>query len=211
MDKKIRDELRVKLEIGKGYYFGSTFNGGGYDWDNMNMFDESIRMEVECWVEKTATCGLKTDVNLYRASDNELEFTIYASQTSPSWYSDAILDNDRLFEATGLEVWFGKLYEDITWSFEYEYTAEEESSLQLPKNFTMYGIHNESDEDVDVKLNELPPDFKERLTKAMDDFVGKLKIPDGFTISRCTIYSDNDDTTDCVVEEHWIETFIIKL
>jgi|SaaInl3SG_22_DNA_1037383.scaffolds.fasta_scaffold06207_2 hypothetical protein len=211
MDKKIRDELRAKLEIGKGYYFGSTFNGGGYDWDNMNMFDESIRIDVQCWIADTAVCGFQTDVNLYRVSDNELEFTIYASQTSPSWYSDAILDNDRLFEATGLEVWFGKLYEDITWSFEYEYIAEEESSLQLPKNFTMYGIHNESDEDVEVKLNELPPDFKERLTKAMDDFVGKLKIPDGFTISRCTIYSDNDDTTDCVVEEHWIETFIIKL
>jgi len=129
MDNKIRDELRAKLEIGKGYYFGSTFNGGGYDWDNMDMFDESIRIEVECWIEATAKCGLQTDVNLCRKSDDELEFTIYASQTSPTWYSDTIHYNERLFEATGLEVWFGKLYEYITWSFEYEYIAEEGSSL----------------------------------------------------------------------------------
>ena len=130
MDNKIRDELRAKLEIGKGYYFGSTFNGGGYDWDNMEMFDESIRMEVECWIEATATCGFKTDVNLCRASDNELEFTIYATQESPMWYpEDVKLYNDTLFDATGLEVWFGKLYEYITWSFEYEYIAEEGSSL----------------------------------------------------------------------------------
>ena len=210
MDKKIRDELRAKLEIGKGYYFGSTFNGGGYDWDNMDMFDESSRLDVLCWIADTAVCGFQTDVNLYRVSDNELEFTIYASQTSPSWYSDAILHNDRLFEATGLEVWFGKRYEDITWSFEYEYIADEGSSLQLPKNFTMYGTHNESNEVVDFELNKLPPDFTNRLTKALDDFVGKLKIPDDFTISRCTIYSENDDT-DCVVVEHWIQTFIIKL
>ena len=74
----------------------------------------------------------------------------------------------------------------------------------------MYGIHNESNEVVDFELNNLPPDFTNRLTKALDDFVGKLKILDGFTISRCNIYSE-DDNTDCVVEECWEQTFKIKL
>ena len=210
MDEKIRDELRAKLEIGKNCYFSSTFNGSGYEWDNMEMFDESIRLDIECWIEDTATCGFQTDVNLCRASDNELEFTIYASQTSPSWYSNAILSNDSLFVATGLEAWFGELYEDIIWSFAYEHIAEEGSSLQLPKNFSMYGIHNESNEDVEFELNKLPPDFKKRLTKVLDDFVGKLKIPNGFTKSVFNIYSDSNDT-DCVVGEQWVQTLNIKL
>lgn len=211
MDSEIRNELKAKLEIGENYYYGSTFNGGGYDWDNMEMFDESIRMEVECWIENTATCGFKTDVNLCRVSDNELEFTIYATQVSPMWYpEDVKLYNDTLFDAAGLEISFGKLYEDIFWSFEYEYTAEEGSSLQLPENFRMYGIHNESGEDIDIKLNKLPPDFKERLTKAMDSFVEKLEAPDDFTTASVRITSDYCDEH-CNVEERWVQTFKIKL
>ena len=210
MEDNIRNELLSKLEIGKDYYFGSTHNGRGFDWSNLGMFTDSMRTDMEIWLEEESNCGYACDVSLCRQSDTLIDFTIYAHQTSPAWYSESILNFSNLTDSLDIKKYYNKCVDEIRFIFVYNNDGVK-SSLKLDSSSEVALICHESDEYIYVESKELSPELVEEIKLFLDSFCKQLPIPEDFKLSNIEI-SDNDlEDEDCYVSESWHDTISINL
>ena len=211
MEESIRNEIIQSLEVGKNYHFESTYNGGGYDWSNLNVFSEPMRFEMEMWLENTSICGFAVDVTLRRKSKEELDFTLHAHQTSPPWYSnESILSFFDLAQNISLKRYFKKDTSEIRILFCYLYKGGE-YTFELNESAEAMLISEEDDDEIFIPIDKLPAEFINELERFIDSFRQGLSTPKDFTLSQIEIRSDDIDSEDITVYESWQQTYSLSL
>jgi len=208
MEESIRNEIIESLEIGRHYHFGSTYNGGGYEWSNLKVFSEPMRFEMEMWLEDTSTCGFAVDVSLLRKSNEELDFTIHAHRTSPEWYSERILSHYEVSQQIPIKRYFGEDINEIRVLFEYVFKGGD-STFEL--NQSDEAMLLSDDEETFVPNNKLPAKFIEELKSFIDTFRQGLTIPDDFELNLIEIRCDDIDSDDITIYESWQQTYSFNL
>lgn len=211
MEESIRNEIIQSLEVGKNYHFESTYNGGGYDWSNLNVFSEPMRFEMEMWLENTSTCGFAVGASLLRKTEEQLDFTINAYQESPPWYSnESILSFFDLAQNICLKRYFKEDTSEIRILFCYLYEGGE-YTFELNESAEAMLISKEDDDEIFIPNDKLPDEFINELERFIDSFRQGLSTPKGFTLSEIEIRSDDIDSEDITVYESWQKTYSFSL
>ena len=209
MEESIRNEIIKSLEVGKRYYFESTYNGRSYDWSNLNVFSEPMRFEMEMWLENTSVCGFAVDVSLLLKSSELLDFTLHAHQTTPSWYSnDSILSFYDLSKGLNLKKCFGENTNEIRVLFSYLYEGGK-STFELNKSAEALLLSNE--EEIFIPNHKLPAEFVIELSSFIDFFRQGLTAPGGFELNLIEISGDDIDSEEITVHESWRQTYSFNL
>ena len=210
MEESIRNEVIKSLEVGKHYHFESEYNGGGYDWSNLNVFSEPMRFEMEMWLENTSICGFAVDVTLHRKSKEELDFTLHAHQTSPEWYSESILSFYDLAQNVSLKRYFKEDTSEIRILFSYLYEGGE-YTFELNESSEAMLLSGEGDDEIFIPNDKLPAEFIIELERFIDSFRQGLSTPKDFILSQIEIRSDDIDSEDITVYESWHKTYSFNL
>ena len=209
MEESIRNEVIKSLEVGKHYHFESTYNGGGYDWSNLNVFSEPMRFEMEMWLEETSTCGFAVVVSLLRKTEEQLDFTIHAYQTSPEWYSESILSFCDLAESLSLKKYFNEKTSEVRVLFDYLYEGRK-PTFELNQSAEAMLLSYDDDETY-IPTDKLPTEFIEEFRRLIDGFRQGLSIPEGFTLQHIQISCDDIFSEDIRVCESWQQTYSFSL
>ena len=208
MEVSIRIEIIKSLEVGKHYHFDSTYNGGGYDWSNLDVFSEPMRFEMQMWLEETSTCGFAVDVSLLRKTEEQLDFTIHAYQTSPAWYSDSLLSFYKLSEGIDLKKYFEEDTYEVRVLFTYLY-RDGKYTFELNQSEEAMLLSDENE--VYISNDELPQELVGELKGCIDTFRQGLSTPEGFELDLIEISCDDIDSEDVTVYESWHQTYSFNL
>lgn len=208
MEESIRNEIIKSLEVGKSYFFKSTYNGGGYDWSNLEIFSISMRFAMQLWLEETSICGFAVDVSLLRTSDEELDFTLHAHQTSSEWYTETNLSFYDLSQDVHLKRYFGEDINEIRVLFNYLFEGGK-STFEL--NQSAEAMLLSDDEESFIPNDKLPSEFIEDLRRFIDSFSQGLSNPEGFILTHIEISCDDIYTDEITVYESWQQTYSFSL
>lgn len=209
MEEHIIKEIKDSIAVGEKQSFSSTFNGGGYDWSHLNVFSESNRDVMVNWLEEVSTSGYTVeDVTLHRTSEDQLAFSIYASQISPAWYSGSILSFSKLSEGISLEQHFGEDVDEIRVLFYYLYQHDGVTFKLAPSDCAMI---LSDDEERFLSKEKLPVEFIEQFKGFLDAFSKRRSSPEGFELNQIEISCDDIDSEDITVYESWHQTYLFNV
>jgi len=208
MEEPIRNEIIKSLKVGRHYHFESTYNGRGYDWSNLNVFSEPMRFEMEVWLEETSTCGFAVDISLLRKTEEQLDYTIHAYQTSPAWYSESLLSFFKLSEDIDLRKHFGEDVYEIRVLFTYLYR---DGKYTFELNQSEEAMLLSDEDEIFVSNDTLTQELVGELRGFIDAFRQGLSTPEGFELNLIEISCDDIDSEDVTVYQSWRQTYSFNL